>query len=85
MVALLMHLVPTAIILVILAVSWRWEWVGGVLFIALGILYIVLTPGSMHWPAYLFISGPLFLVGVLFWLGWIYRAEIRKPQGATNS
>jgi len=36
--ALLIHLIPTGIILVILAISWRWEWVGGILFIALGAL-----------------------------------------------
>ena len=34
--ALLIHLIPTWIVLVILAISWRWEWVGGILFTALG-------------------------------------------------
>jgi len=77
MLALLMHLIPTGVILIVLAISWRWEWVGGVLFIALGVLYLVLAWGRLHWSAYLVISGPLFLVGVLFLINWLYRAELR--------
>lgn len=75
-VALLMHLIPTAIILLVLAVSWRWEWVGGVLFVALAILYAVMTWGQEDWLAYLLISGPLLLIGALFWINWCYRAEL---------
>jgi hypothetical protein len=75
--ALLMHLIPTAIILVVLAISWRWEWAGGILLIALGVGYIVAFRGRADWTAYLLISGPLFLIGVLFLVNWRYRAEIR--------
>ncbi len=70
--ALLMHLIPTGILLVILALSWRWEWVGGILFPALGILYLVVFWGWFHWPAYAAISGPLFLEGALFLINWRY-------------
>jgi len=73
--ALLIHLIPAAIILGLLAVAWRWEWVGGVLFIAAGILY--LTRMWHHPAAVAGISGPLFLVGALFLLSWLKRAEIR--------
>jgi hypothetical protein len=75
--ALLMHLIPTFLILVVLAVSWRWEWVGGVLFTALALLYLVLFWGRFHWSAYAMISGPLCLVGVLFLLNWVWRADLR--------
>jgi len=77
MLALLMHLIPTGVILIVLAISWRWEWVGGVLFTALGVLYLAMSWGRFHWSAYLLISGPLFLVGVLFLINWLYRAEGR--------
>jgi len=73
--ALSIHLIPTAFVLVVLAVSWRWEWVGGVLFIAAGILY--LTRMWHHPAAVAGISGPLFLVGALFLLHWLKRVEIR--------
>jgi len=78
--ALLMHLIPTGVILIVLALSWRWEWVGGALFIALGVLYLVLFWGRFHWSAYLVISGPLFLLGVLFLINWLYRAELRTQR-----
>ena len=64
-VALVMHLVPTAVVLVALGIAWRWPWVGGFLFLALGLLYILIFREG-DWIAYLLISGPLFLVGALF-------------------
>jgi lysylphosphatidylglycerol synthetase-like protein (DUF2156 family) len=73
--ALSVHLIPTAIIVVVLAVAWRWEWVGGVLFVAVGILYLI---WARHHPSWIIvISGPLFLVGALFLVNWSKRAEIR--------
>jgi len=71
--ALVMHLIPTAVLVVILILSWRWEWIGGILFPALGILYLVFA-GGQHWSAYVAIAGPLFLEGILFLLSWRYRA-----------
>jgi hypothetical protein len=75
--ALLLHLIPTWIVLVVLAISWRREWVGGVLFVALGMFYLTMAWGRFHWSAYLCIAGPLFLVGILFLLNWRHRKELR--------
>jgi hypothetical protein len=74
--ALLMHLVPTAILLILLAVSWRWECFGGLAFPALGAYYLVAFWGKFHWSAYAIISGSLFLLGALFLLSWSKRAEL---------
>jgi hypothetical protein len=79
--ALLIHLIPTWIVLIVLAISWRREWVGGVLFIALGALYLILFQGRFHWSVYLCISGPLLLVGTLFFLNWFCRKELRPGCG----
>jgi hypothetical protein len=77
---LLMHLIPTGVILVALAISWRWERVGGLLFFALGAWYVVGTWGRFHWSAYAVIAGPLFLLGALFELeGWL-RRNFRATQ-----
>lgn len=83
--ALLMHLIPTGILLLILAIAWRWEWVGGFLFSALGVFYIVAFWGRFNWSVYAIIAGPLFLLGALFLLGWQYRTELhpnnkKQPQ-----
>ena len=77
-VALAMHLIPTAIILALLVVSWRWEWVGALLFPVLGVLYIVSSQGRFHWSVYLSIAGPLFLVGGLFLCDWLLRSVRRR-------
>ena len=75
--ALLMHLIPTGIILVLLAVAWRWEWVGGLLFPAFGAWYIFSFWGRFPWSVYVIMAGPLFLLGILFLLNWQYRTELR--------
>ena len=77
--AFLIHNIPVGIILIVLAIAWRREWVGGIVFIGLGLgaLYLVSFRGGMPWSVYLTISGPLFLVGVLFLVNWRYRAELR--------
>ncbi|MGB7621126.1 MAG: hypothetical protein WBN92_02145 [Terriglobia bacterium] len=75
--ALLIHLIPTGVILIVLAISWRWEWVGGILFPACGLFYLEKVWGRFHWSAYLIISGPMFLVGVLFLINWYYKARVQ--------
>jgi len=75
--ALLIHLVPVYIVVFVLFLAWKWEWVGAVLFTALAVFYVVWTWGKFDWSTYLAISGPLFFIGVLFLLNWIYRAQLR--------
>ncbi len=75
-VSLMMHLIPTMVLLIVLAVAWRWEWIGGLLFIGLGVLYITLFWDPSRLPGYLLISGLLFLVGILFLLCGCYREEV---------
>ena len=75
--ALLIHLVPVYIVVIVLVIAWRWEWVGAILFTALAVFYVVWAWGRFHWSAYLGISGPLVLLGVLFLFNWIYRAQLR--------
>jgi hypothetical protein len=70
--ALLIHLVPTYLVVIALVIAWRWERVGAILFIALALFYLVTSRGE-SW----IISGPLFLVGVLFLLNWTYRAHLK--------
>ena len=77
LVALFMHLIPNLVLLVILLIAWHREWVGAIAFAGLGLFYLVMTWGRFHWSAYLAISGPLFLAGVLFLMGWMLRDRIR--------
>ena len=78
LVALAMHLIPTALVVLALVLAWRWEWVGAVLFFGLGVAYIVSMWGRFRWDTYALIAGPAFFMGLLFLLGWRHRAELRR-------
>lgn len=74
--ALAMHLIPTAIVVAVLVLAWRWEWIGAVLFAAVGIFYLAITLRHPDWI--LMVSGPLFLIAVLFLVSWLKRAELHS-------
>lgn len=64
--ALVMHLIPTYLVIIATLIAWKWEIIGGSIFIALGLFYVFMTSGRMHLSAYLFITGPLVLIGGMF-------------------
>ena len=70
--ALLIHLIPTYLVVISLAIAWRWEWVGSILFIALALVYLA-SSGGGSWV----IFGPLFLIAILFLVNWMYRARLK--------
>jgi hypothetical protein len=70
--ALGMHLIPTAVVLCALAISWRWGWAGGLMFVVLGLWYLERTWARFHWPGYVVIAGPVFLLGLLFEIDWLH-------------
>jgi hypothetical protein len=71
----LIHVAPMAVLLVIVGLSWRWEWVGGVVFTGLAVAYAYMARRHASWIAT--ISGPLLLVGVLFIWSWVHRLRAR--------
>jgi hypothetical protein len=82
--ALLIHLIPTAVVLGVLALSWRREWIGAIIYIALAILYIVRTWGRFPLSTYLIIAGPLILIGVLFMLNWVLRGKFEMSPKSNS-
>ena len=76
--ALLMHLIPTAVVLLVLWLVWRREWIGAVLFPLLAVLHLVTMWGRLDWTAYAVIDGPLLVLGVLFLVNWWNRATLRS-------
>ena len=53
------------------------EWIGGVVFPGLGILYLVTMWGRFPWSVYALMAGPMFLLGGLFLLSWQQRRNLR--------
>lgn len=82
---LLVHNIPGFVLALVVALAWRREWIGGVLFAAAGIAYILMIaarpapplPVRLGWMAT--ISGPAFVVAGLFFLGWARRRRSGGP------
>ncbi|MBN2454655.1 hypothetical protein JXB11_03860 [Candidatus Woesearchaeota archaeon] len=64
--ALLIHLVPTYLLVIALLVAWKREKIGAIIYLLLALGYIILSGGRQHFTAYLFITVPLLITGVLF-------------------
>lgn len=76
LVALVMHMVPTVIVLVPLIFAWRWPWIGGVLYLGLAAYYVVMTHGRFEWVTYAIMVAPLLLISILFWIQWGLRKRL---------
>ena len=60
------------LVVIALVIAWRWEGIGAILFLALPLFYLVMNRGE-SW----IISGPMFLVGILFLFNWIFRTQVK--------
>ena len=78
-----LHLVPTLLLLAVLAVSWRYGLVGAVVFAGLGLLYIVGLWGRFPVLTYATIAGPLLLIAGLFLADWLVRRHASPGRPAT--
>ena len=76
----LIHLIPNFVLILILIVAWKHEWVGTIAFVLVGIAYIVMFWGRFPVVTYLTISGPLFLIAFLFWLNWQNRKKLENQR-----
>jgi hypothetical protein len=72
LVSLIEGIVPIMVLAAAL-VAWRWNFVGGLIFVLLGILYIVLSKGCRSLEVCLFVAGPPILTGLLFILAGALR------------
>lgn len=80
----IIHLIPNLVLILILIVAWKHEWVGTIAFVVAGIVYIIMFWGKFPVATYLIISGPLFLIGIMFWLNWMDRKKT-SPKKESNA
>jgi hypothetical protein len=86
--AFLIHLIPSYILIALLVVAWKWEDIGGIIFLIIGIgfspvLYIHnyhMTHSAWIALSVLSITFPFVLVGTLFLVG-----HFRKKKNAVIS
>ena len=80
---LFVHNIPVLILFIILLISWKYEIVGGIVYILAGVIYIALllrNPFEWYMLAWAGqISGVAFLIGILFLIGWFKKN--RKQLG----
>jgi len=62
------HSIPSLILVGFLILAWKKPFVGGIIFLILGILFTIFFNTYREPLSFLFISGPVFLVGILFLL-----------------
>ncbi|MGA2274240.1 MAG: hypothetical protein ABSH00_11845 [Bryobacteraceae bacterium] len=81
--ALTIHMIPSLVLLGALAVAWRWEWIGAVIYTAAGALYVItllprgLVPASIKLLWIATIALPAFVIGALFLANWLKHDQIR--------
>jgi hypothetical protein len=78
--ALFMHLIPTLLVIAVLVISWRHEWFGGIVYVGLAAVYVIGMWGRFDWTVYVLMAGPLLVMGALFMINWVYRAELRPAS-----
>jgi hypothetical protein len=80
---LLMHNIPSLVLLIVLLISWKHEIVGGIAFILAGITYIITVSVTAikngfewYYLAWMIqIAGIAFLIGTLFLVGWFKKKK----------
>jgi len=83
MLGLLIHNIPTFILIIILVFAWKYELVGGIAFIFAGLAYIVLTLRTAfingfqwYYLAWILqISGIAFIIGALWIVNWYKKKK----------
>ena len=63
---ILLHLLPTAVVLFIVVVAYNRPLIGAIIYLVLGLMYIITGWASMHWSAHVLIAGPLLLMSILY-------------------
>jgi hypothetical protein len=67
------HLIPVLLLLAVVLLAWRWEWVGALVFTGIAVPYA--WAARMHPSWILVIAGPLLLVGILYFWSWLGRKD----------
>lgn len=76
--AFAMHLIPSFILLLVLLIAWKWELIGGIIFLVIGLAFTPIVflhnyhmNGSVWMSLWIIttITFPFILVGVLFIIG----------------
>lgn len=75
---LFMHLIPSIVLALVIALAWKWDWVGALGFLGWIIFYLLMfQERGFGWSVYALMAGIPALIGLLYLAGWIWRKQIR--------
>lgn len=78
--AFLVHLFPfTFIAALAVILGWKWPWLGGLLFILFGLVFLIIMR-VVNWTAALLLAGVPILIGALFLLDWWISRQPPSPE-----
>ncbi len=86
--AFFMHLIPSFILIALLVIAWKWEYIGGILFMIIGLAFspVVFSINYrmnhsiwMSLSTILIITMPFVLLGILF----IISHRLKKKRSTT--
>ena len=87
LIGLLIHNLPSFVLLIILIISWKHDLIGGIIFMILGaarvvgtIVSLAMVPIGMINPMLIIGSMVSLLIGILFLLGWKQKKKSVKHK-----
>jgi hypothetical protein len=63
---LLLHFIPTAIVLFLVVIAHQRPLVGSIIFAINGLVYIITGWANLHWTAHVVIAGPLLVLSMIY-------------------
>jgi len=75
---LFMHMIPSILLLLALIIAWRWEKIGSIIYLGLGIFYILETWGKIHWSGIILIASPVLIIAILFAVSGFQKIKIKQ-------
>jgi hypothetical protein len=63
---LLLHFIPTAIVLFLVVIAHQRPLVGSIIFAINGLVYIITGWANLHWTAHVLIAGPLLVLSMVY-------------------
>ena len=82
-IGLLMHLLPSFIIITVTLALWKFDLPAGIVFIGLGIVATLFFNTFYHPLTFLMISGPFFLIGILYVVGYM-KSQPKRSQAVMH-
>ncbi len=72
---LLIHLLPSFVLLGAVAISWKRDLIGAIIFFGFAVFYVFAVGFDRPWSWYAGISGPAAVVGIFFFLNWLLKRK----------